>query len=164
MSYTIEEHKHRFATWAASRAASTSVVCRFTVKNGIDLIEASGIQKYINRPDLLPLNEAFDKEHQEWRNAIMKQATALGLEKITHGIAAKLINVYLKTCLVCGGYHDHEKVKALHPPIDRLLLDNLKNMYKGNGLSINIPKTGWSKFSSDEYEIVISEVKLNSEW
>jgi hypothetical protein len=45
--------------------------------------------------------------------------------RFTHGIAAKLVNVYLKSVFVCGGRHDHPRVRALHPPIDSLLLDAL---------------------------------------
>jgi hypothetical protein len=44
---------------------------------------------------------------------------------ITHGVAVKLINIYLKSLLVCGGYDSHEKVKALHPSIDSILLTEL---------------------------------------
>jgi hypothetical protein len=33
MIYSIEEHKHRFAAWAASRAANVNK-CRFRVEQG----------------------------------------------------------------------------------------------------------------------------------
>lgn len=82
-------------------------------------------------------------------------------EKINYGVAAKLINVYLKTILVCGGYHEHEKVKKIHPPIDRLLLTELakkddsylKKIWK------KYAEKGWSKFDSADYQAVIRSVK-----
>lgn len=42
-----------------------------------------------------------------------------------YGRAQKLVNVYLKSKLACGGYHDDERVARLHPPIDRKLLTGL---------------------------------------
>ena len=50
--YTINDHKHRFSAWAASRAASTSV-CRFNVEKGRKIIEDAGINK-ITSLDKLP--------------------------------------------------------------------------------------------------------------
>lgn len=37
MSYTIEEHRHRYAAWAESRTASIKT-CRFEVKIGGEII------------------------------------------------------------------------------------------------------------------------------
>ncbi len=68
---------------------------------------------------------------------------------MTHGVAAKLINVYLKAIFVCGGHHDHQRVRVLHPPIDRLLLRNL-------GWNNIGP---WSHFESNTYEEVIDCIR-----
>ena len=45
-----------------------------------------------------------------------------------HGVAAKLINCYLKSRLVCGGYHTDARVKSLHPPIDSVMLRTLARL------------------------------------
>ena len=42
MPYTIEEHHHRFAAWAASSSASASPLCRFKVSAGVAILEKSG--------------------------------------------------------------------------------------------------------------------------
>ena len=44
MSYSIEEHKHRFAAWAAVRAANVNG-CRFTVEQGKDILEKAGMNR-----------------------------------------------------------------------------------------------------------------------
>ena len=40
MQYTIEEHKHRFAAWAAGRGANVNG-CRFSVLKGKNVLEAA---------------------------------------------------------------------------------------------------------------------------
>ena len=44
---------------------------------------------------------------------------------LTHGVAAKLINIYLKATFVSADHQDSPRVRAIHPPIDSILLDSL---------------------------------------
>ena len=158
MPYSIEEHKHRFAAWAAGLAASVKG-CRFKVSTGRSLLEAAGLRKLSEDPDRLPNN--IDHQHRYWRQLIIDKGNNDYNLNITHGVAAKLINVYLKSRLVCGGHHSHEKVKTLHPPIDSLLLSALENNDVG-GLGVkwrHFANIRWSKFSSDEYEELIENIK-----
>lgn len=53
--YTIEEHRHRFAAWAAGWAASVKG-CRFTVEIGRRLLERAGFEAPTCYPDSLPNN------------------------------------------------------------------------------------------------------------
>jgi hypothetical protein len=152
--YNFKEHTHRFAAWAAARAASTSTF-RFSVADGKKWLEAScSLRMCAGEPDKLPVPEQFDAAHKEWRKEIMKEAG--NPENFKDGIAAKLINIYLKAAVICPLSADQPKVKAVHPPIDRLLLDELarrkSEIWRGQERS-------WSKFSSDEYEGVIDKVK-----
>ena len=64
MEYTIDEHKHRFAVWAASRAASVKG-CRFSVEEGKKILEAAGMQLLISDPFNLPLPEDMDAVHRQ---------------------------------------------------------------------------------------------------
>ena len=114
-AYTIEDHKHRFAAWAASRAAFRGM--SVTVELGRGLLESCGLAE-VSNPEQLPAPESFDGKHRQWRSAVVDAAKAQGIS-FTHGVAAKLINVYLKSRFVCGGYYAHERVRTLHPPIDR---------------------------------------------
>ncbi|MYM81803.1 hypothetical protein GTP44_07505 [Duganella sp. FT50W] len=161
MSYTIEEHKHRYAAWAASRAASTKT-CRFSVLQGKSIVDATGLPLLIAAPSLLPSPQDLDAKHREWRNAAIKSANTMGLNDFTHGIAAKLINVYLKGAFVCAGHQMHANVAALHPPIDSLLLDELYDGAIGGQRQVwaAARKIRWSKFNSDQYESVIDGIRI----
>jgi hypothetical protein len=164
MPYTIEEHKHRFASWAASRAASTKT-CRFNVLQGKNILEATGLKELLVNPDLLPIPTEVDAKHREWRKLAIDAAESKDLTGFGHGVAAKLINVYLKSVFVCAGYQDHTNVAVLHPPIDRLLLDGLCKE-KDGGLADQwkrARKIGWSKFNSDQYESVIAAIRTAME-
>lgn len=160
MPYTIEEHKHRYAAWAASRAASTKT-CRFEVQIGKEIIEEIGLKALISSPRNLPDSEHIDLAHKIWREKAIKAAENRGLEGFSHGIAAKLINVYLKGAFVCGGHESHPNVAALHPPIDSLLLDELyfNNVGGLKGEWSLARKHRWSKFDSAQYEKVIQSIR-----
>jgi hypothetical protein len=158
--YDILEHKHRFAAWAASRAASTKT-CRFNVLQGKNILEASGLKELLASPDLLPNPTEIDAKHREWRNAAIASAIAKDLTGFSHGTAAKLINVYLKAAFVCAGHENHASVAALHPPIDSLLLDAL---YEGEVADLTdkwaaARNARWSKFNSEQYEEVIAAIR-----
>jgi hypothetical protein len=120
----LEEHKHRFAAWAASRAESTSKTARFSVEKGEHVLEAIGLNRDLAHPDQLPSSSEIDVAHRQWRRKAIKVAGRLELP-FTHGVAAKLINIYCKSRFVCGGFHEDPSVAALHPPVDSLLLDTL---------------------------------------
>lgn len=84
------------------------------------------------------------------------------------GIAAKLINVYLKAMLLSGPSLQRgppglmEKANALHPPIDRLLLEMLAKRDSPDRRRFwrHRLKTGWSSFSDAEYELTIEEIRV----
>lgn len=160
MAYTIEDHKHRLAAWAASRAASASKGHRFKVCQGIDILEACGFTPGLSRPRLLPISAEMDHAHEQWRQAIIEAAEGHGLE-FTHGVAAKLINSYLKVRFVCGGFEADPRVKSLHPPIDRVLLEELaKSNFGGFKEQWKMfCQEGWSNFGSDTYETVIDCIR-----
>jgi len=158
--YSIEEHKHRFAAWAAGTAASVKG-CRFSVRQGQDVLEAAGLKRVLGGVDRLPNPEQMDRSHRKWRSGVIAAAQSEGFE-FTDGVAAKLINVYLKAGYVCGGHHDDLRVRALHPPIDSVLLDELSARNVG-GLRAewNVArKVRWSKFDSTQYETVICNIRL----
>lgn len=53
MSYSIKTHRHRFAAWAASRAATVNG-CRFKVFEGQKIIELSGLMEIGENINNLP--------------------------------------------------------------------------------------------------------------
>jgi hypothetical protein len=159
--YTIEEHSHRLATWDAATAASASPLCRFTVQAGKEVLEVCGFNaQEMLSPDQLPVPEKLDEEHRRWREKVIVAAKARGII-FTHGVAAKLINSYLKARFVCGGYHEHERVRCLPPPMDAVLLKTLELEDVG-GFKLEWRRfhdARWSKFSSAQYEDVVRLVR-----
>ena len=159
MPYTIEEHIHRFAAWAAGRASSVKG-CRFSIEQGRSILEKVGLRNLLSDPNNLPSPEDFNAVHRRWRQEVINASREYGL-LFTHGVAAKLINTYLKVVFVCGGYHRHKNVQAIHPPIDSVLLDELfKENFGGLRKEWNKARqTRWSKFNSEQYETVIRNIR-----
>ncbi len=152
--YDIHEHTHRFAAWAAATGASASPRCRFKVEAGKAILERAGFDARLKHPKQLPSPAKLDRVHLAWRKAVIKEAKRHGLD-FTHGIAAKLINLYLKAKFTCGGHADHPNVAALHPPIDSLLLKAFNRTLP--------PKdrlaTNWSAFNLRAYQTAIDAVR-----
>ena len=161
MPYTIGEHKHRFSAWAAGRAANVSG-CRFSVEQAKTILETAGLNQLLANPSNLPLPQDTDNYHREWRNAVIVAARNQGLN-FSHGVAAKLINIYLKAGFVCGGHHSDERVRALHPPIDSVLLDELSARNVGGFRRAwnEARRIRWSKFDSAQYEAVIINIRAS---
>jgi hypothetical protein len=153
-NYDIHEHTHRFSAWAAATGASASPRCRFTVEAGKAILERAGFDARLKHPKQLPSPAKLDRVHLAWRKAVIKEAKRHGLD-FTHGIAAKLINLYLKAKFTCGGHADHPNVAALHPPIDSLLLKALNCALPPEG---RLP-TNWSTFDSRSYQTAIDAVR-----
>jgi hypothetical protein len=151
--YTIEEHQHRYAAWAASRGASTKN-CRFTVETGKLLLEDCDF----DRDFRLPPASQFDDAHRKWRQALIKKSKR---SSFTHGVAAKLINLYLKARFVFAGSENTPQVRAIHPPIDSLLLHALAAQKVGENEAPwkSLAKLGWSNFDSRTYEKAIEAIK-----
>jgi hypothetical protein len=157
--FQIEEHKHRFAVYVAGRGASTKTQ-RFSVEQGKQILEAIGLNRKLARPDQLPSPRRMDDKHREWREKAINVARRLGLRKFSHGIAAKLINIYCKSRFVCGGFHKHPSVAALHPPIDAILLDTLARVDFGGERAVwRKAHKAWSKFRSKDYDLVIQAIQ-----
>lgn len=159
MSYCIDQHAHTYAAWAASRGASV-VNCRFKVEEGRDLLESCGFVSSLSSPEQLPEPELIDHRHQRWRNKLIKNAQRIGIE-MTHGVAAKLVNLYLKSRFVCGGHHNHPHVACLHPPIDSVMLTALAKANAGGfeeGWK-RLQKQRWSKLHSHQYQTAINLIR-----
>ena len=96
--YGIERHRHLFAAWAAGRAPSVAG-CRFKIEQGLDILESCGFDEDFTTPARLPAPPKTDVCHRAWRRRVVSQAARHNLT-FTHGVAAKLINCYLKSRLV----------------------------------------------------------------
>jgi hypothetical protein len=124
------------------------------------MLESSGFTPSFCHPDQLPAPAETDARHRQWRNLLIEAAKFHGLS-FTHGVAAKLINVYLKSRFVCGGHHEHEHVGHLHPPIDDELLKAFIRQNVGGQVKVwrEARRWRWSRFTSDQYEQVIALIR-----
>ena len=158
-TYSIEEHQHRLAAWAAGRAAVRGVLGA-KVKNLRALLEGAGIDRSFTVCKLEESPVEFDCQHRSLCAAIISTA-ALQELALSHGQAAKLLNVYLKVRFVCGPDHHNRCVRHIHPPIDRELLKCLaaKNVGGFRKEWAAAKSKAWSKFSQDDYESVIKRIK-----
>jgi hypothetical protein len=158
MPYTVYEHVHRFAAWAASTAARSSKASRFSVETGKAILEESGFDAAFLAATL-PAPDEMEGRHREWRAAVIAAARNYG-KQFSHGISAKLINVYLKSAYVVIGRQNEGSVAALHPPFDRLLLDGLKEADPDRRRAwTTLKNKGWSRWTSDDYETAVRFAK-----
>ena len=157
--YDAGLHRFNFAAWAAQRAAA----------RGLEGLNAALSLKLLGVPDLrviasklenLPSIEEFDRKHREWRCELIRMATPCDL---THGRAAKLINVYLKALLLDQFGSDSDRPSSrnfanyVHPPIDRILLRNLsKNAIRTDRKKWReLMQANWTMFDSQTYEAAV---------
>jgi hypothetical protein len=160
--YELDEHRHNVAVWAAARAAQRALL-GFNVKAADAAIKACDLQRISSDWRNLPVPNEFDGEHNRWCKA------AMGSLSCSHGRAAKLINMYLKLRIVCGPAGedaDRPKVGAIHPPIDRQLLNGLARQCLPDEAELRrelagLASLGWTQFKAEDYRAAIKAV---GEW
>lgn len=158
MSYSFKQHKHNFAAWCACRAASSSA-CRFRVKVGKAIIEEAGLQNLVLGVTIPSQLEEMDVFHRTLRRTIVQAASRYGLA-FSEGIAAKLINVYLKASFLGDQGSESAPIAELHPPVDREMLKALIASGLGdNKLWRTSLEIGWTSFSGPQYEDVIAGLR-----
>lgn len=126
--YELFEHKHKFSVWAAARAAQRGFT---NVDNLREALENCGVIEFIKDPASFEINEdEFRNCHTVWCNQIIDYLTRKGVKNSTFGRAAKLIAVYLKSMFIVGGAAQCNLAKIAHPPIDRILLQNISEEFR----------------------------------
>ncbi|MFZ6772350.1 hypothetical protein ACO0LB_06485 [Undibacterium sp. SXout7W] len=88
----------------------------------------------------------------------------------SYGRAQKLVNIYLKSKLVCAGWHDDASVKAPHPPIDRVLINSIRSHTAKNSsehheariVFLRAQRLGqnWTSFDKVTYDAYIDTIKI----
>lgn len=170
-SFEPAEHRFRFAAWGAATAARASKNCRFPVSDGVKLLKRIELDKLASGIEALPDAAEFDEKHKGWCSELVclapKTLSKCPKEKFSYGVAAKLVNCYLKPLfmehLLTGDESEERlKVNAIHPPIDSILLRNLgncdpdveraKNWRRWNSI-------GWSNFDDKAYLDVIKQIR-----
>jgi hypothetical protein len=158
--YTIDEHRHRFALWAAARAAQRGL------KGGSNAALASALEKcgvvdVVRAPAATwpGAPAAFDAVHEQWCIRVVAELEARGVAT-SFGRAAKLIAIYLKTVVVAAGFHDSALARTLHPPIDDILLSALASDPTFTKPSRQLWKqTRWTRLDRNSYAELIRSLR-----
>ncbi|HDS1721638.1 hypothetical protein NPS53_09010 [Pseudomonas putida] len=163
--YTIELHRHNFARWAAARAYTRGL------KGGgnqlaFNLIDVSGLQSVTGPSNIEP---DVDGWLLSYMRTIFNEARRRGVDAFSFGHAQKLVNIYLKSVLVCGEHYDHELVKKLHPPLDDQLFRGLKAYFRKHNPALSAAATAfdnaqkknskWTSFTEADYTAHIAAIK-----
>jgi hypothetical protein len=158
VSYDLPEHRHRFAVWAAARAAQRGFT---TVRNLRNALQATDVRAVLSAPQTLQFSAGqFDNLHRKWCASICATLTERQIRNVTYGRSAKLIAVYLKAVIIMGERYDSPLGRNLHPPIDRILLqalassEKIKSDHKAAWRSKN-----WTQFSETEYYELIGQLR-----
>jgi len=166
MAYDFVEHVHKFACWAAATAARQSPHCRFQVERGKVIVEHVGLkEEFLEKPFFRTGADEFDLLHRRLRVSAIQYAKEILSNEykstFTHGVAAKLINVYAKLALIAQGQSACESALHVHPPIDLLLLRELSRQCEGDGRRYWASKAsiGWSNFDAWDYEDAITKLR-----
>ena len=156
--YTIEEHSHRFAVWTAARAATRGMKGG-TTQNVEKSIEVANLRSFVEIENIDTPISSFDvykKHHDKYCEKIVKCFKDIGIP-CTHGRAAKIIAIYIKTRIL--NTEGHRLMNFAFPPIDSILLENLAKEYPKLK---DLKKVKWTQLEPDEYNNII--VRLNNEW
>lgn len=164
-AYEEDEHRHRFAIWAAARSAFRGV-------RGAGLSQSAGWLKASGLSPVFQLKgytgdwskdqSAFDGLHGSLRRKVIHAASGSDSVSLSHGRAAKAISVYLKTRFVIPE-PGSIAARVIHPPVDRLLLLTLSNKSTFWKNRLRNPRTSsflaWTTLGNEEYENLISDLR-----
>lgn len=170
--YSAQEHRFRFAAWAAGRAYSRHGN-GLTSLAALQSLESVGLKEIaMGLCKIPPTVEEFDKQHADWCNALQchfkqekdKDGNYIDL---TYGRAAKLVNVYLKALFLSdfGRQTPTNESEAellsrtnyIHPPIDRVVLRGLANADPKRWRVYR--NAAWTQFDRMQYCEVIESIK-----
>ncbi|WP_144957826.1 hypothetical protein [Pseudomonas oryzihabitans] len=162
--YDIHQHKHRYAVWTASRAWNRKLKTG-DLALAQRLIGVAGLES-VRDPD--DLGEDVDTWLLERMRLIVDYAAQHQILGINYGRAQKLVNIYLKTKLVCGGQETHPKVAKLHPPLDRKLFAGLHAEFRTQKrtdaamafAAAQKACSAWTNFELQDYLAHIQAIKL----
>jgi hypothetical protein len=156
VSYSLSEHRHRFAVWAAARAAQRGFT---TINNLRHALEATDIRKVLATPGTLEISSAgFARLHRKWCSSICSSLSNRHIANVTYGRAAKLVAVYLKTVIVMGADADSAFCRHLHPPIDRVLMRALASSAIESPHKAEWRFVNWTQLTATTYYELIRQL------
>src|SRR6476646_8680125 len=114
IEYDLFEHRHRFSTWAAARAAQRRLPgARVSILKGA--IEASGLRELAADQGHWPVEAyEYDSFHRRAARRIIDFMDGHNIAGATYGRAAKLIAIYFKTMIVNGPHGETQFAAIIH--------------------------------------------------
>ena len=149
MNYSFEDHLHNYAVWTAARAVQRSFVKTQVIK---EAIESCTLQSVITSKKIKTARE-FDEFHDDCCKKIISFFKKFGIET-SYGRAAKIVSIYIKTAVVTRDSGKSILARVAHPPIDNLLLKNLKKDKK-----IKFSPAPWTILDRKGYLRLIQELR-----
>jgi hypothetical protein len=159
MPYDINEHRHRFAVWAAARAAQRGFSVNVdTLRKALD---ACGVVEFLDTANLDAIDATdFNTFHRKWCVSVVDFLEGANVPKVTFGRAAKLIAIYLKSAVVLGPGSETAFARVAHPPIDAILLGNLAVCKDVNSVhKSKWAKIKWTKLNDEQYHELIMRLR-----
>jgi hypothetical protein len=150
-NYSFETHLHRYAVWTAARAVQRNFT---TTENIQSAIQTSELKSFVQEPISNLIQ--FEKWHR--KNAKLIISAFGGEKECSYGRAAKIISIYLKTAVGLRLPLDHPVQSVLHPPIDRILLQNLGSEPRFDGLK-KLKGVNWTQLEEDAYWDLVDLIK-----
>jgi len=174
MAFDETEYHHRFAAWCASTAIRSAYIGQPVGLEGTEcfqLIEDSQLKDELGAGwrALHSSHDEFDGWHRGKRKRIcdLSAQPNRNTPTFTHGVAAKLINVYMKALFLgsvqdCMSAENRKKQKLIHPPVDGLLQQGLSQGLQngtifagGQNVECLINYIPWTQLNSEQYEEII---------
>lgn len=156
--YTLFEHRHRFAVWAAARAAQRGFT---SIKNLRFALENTDIKEFSWNPISLQTDEStFKTKHRIWCQSICDTLKEIRVQNVTFGRAAKLVAVYLKSMMLTPANSKYSLAKVIHPPIDRILLHTLARQPDIDKNTRNTFKAiNWTALDEKGYRALVKKLR-----
>jgi len=143
-----------FAVWTAIAALGS----------GRHIKSAVELRKRLRKVDFRTIlcgdsitSEEFDRWHQ--RNCLILRDC--GVHPV--GWAAKLLNVYLKTLVYVGGFGRQGLIECIHPPIDNVLIGQVRKECKRRNVTVGSCLAGWTRIKDvrryEDYKAFLDELK-----
>ena len=123
--YALRTHRHRFACWTAGRAVARNFSSAEHVNSAI---EAAGLAEAVEAHTSFANQVACDAWHDKACHTSLEhwQHCADSVNASSYGRAAKVVAIFLKTSVGMPAAGAHRMRRYLHPPIDRILLNNMR--------------------------------------
>jgi hypothetical protein len=163
-AYTLALHAHRYAAWCAARASGRGLTgsTNATIR---EALEASALPAVIDSPSSSwpTTSHALDAAHRKWCEQVLASLHQAGVSKATFGRAAKIVAIYLKTRVVCGGHLESPLGRLAHPPIDRVLLQALAKEPSFSKENRSLwRRTSWTELDRAGYAEVIRSLQAEN--